>query len=68
MYCVVLLLADGSYDREFIDYLPTSGDIRELEDDYSIFVKVDNRAYYNDVERKPAKVVNLFKIGVSEDE
>ena len=62
MYCAVFLLADGTYERDFIDYLPTPSDIRSLEDDHSVYIKVDNRSYYNDTERKPAKIINLFQI------
>lgn len=63
MYCAVLLLADGTYDREFLDYLPTSQDIRDLEDDYSVYVHLPCRDHYDVPERKPAKLINLFKIG-----
>lgn len=67
MYCIVFQLADGSVERDFLDELPTEKEIRDMENDYSIYVRVANRAYYDDTERKPAKVVNLFKIG-GEDE
>ncbi len=67
MYCAVLLLADGTYDREFLDDLPTSRDIRELEDEYSVYITNPSRDYYNNTERKPAKIINLFKLG-DEDE
>ena len=63
MYCAVLLLADGTYDREFIDYLPTVRDITALEDDHSVYITLPSRDYYNNTERKPAKLINLFKIG-----
>lgn len=68
MYCAVLLLADGTYDREFIDYLPTVRDITALEDDHSVYITLpsrdySSRDYYNNTERKPAKLINLFKIG-----
>jgi hypothetical protein len=68
MYCAVLLLADGSYEREFIDYLPTQRDIRGLEDDHSVYITQPSRDYYNNTERKSAKLVNLFKIGEEENE
>ncbi len=68
MYCAVLLLADGTYDREFLDYLPTSKDIRDLEDEHSVYITQPSRDYYNNTERKPAKLINLFKIGELEDE
>ena len=68
MYCAVLLLADGTYDREFIDYLPTVRDITSLEDDHSVYITQPSRDYYNNTERKPARLVNLFKIGGDEDE
>ena len=63
MYCAVLLLADGSYDREFIDHLPTEKYIRALEDEYSLYVSNPNRSAYGEAVRKPAKLINLFKIG-----
>lgn len=63
MYCAVLLLADGTYDREFLDYLPTVRDITALEDDHSVYITLPSRDYYNNTERKPAKLINLFKIG-----
>ena len=69
MYCAVLLLADGTYDREFIDYLPTSQDIRDLEDDYALFVHNPSRVSgYGEAVRKPATIINLFKIGELGDE
>jgi hypothetical protein len=67
MYCAVFLLADGSYEREFIDYLPTPRDITGLEDDHSVYITQPSRDYYNNTERKPAKLINLFKLG-GEDE
>lgn len=68
MYCAVLLLADGTYDREFIDYLPTSKDIRDLEDEYSLYVHNPSRVGgYGEAVRKPATIINLFKIGDSDD-
>ncbi len=69
MYCAVFLLADGTYERQFIDELPDTFEIREMEDEHSVYIKVDNRSYYNDMERKPAKIINLFQIaGGLEDE
>jgi hypothetical protein len=62
-----LLLADGSYEREFIDYLPTRRDITGLEDEHSVYITQPSRDYYNNTERKPAKLINLFKIGDSDD-
>lgn len=67
MYCAVLLLADGTYDREFLDYLPTSKDIRDLEDEHSVYITLPSRDYYNNTERKPAKLINLFKIGEDDE-
>ena len=67
MYCAVLLLADGTYDREFIDYLPTVRDITALEDDHSVYITLPSRDYYNNTERKPAKLINLFKIGEDDE-
>jgi hypothetical protein len=66
MYCIVFRLADDTIERDFLDELPTAKEIREMENDYCIYVKVSNRAYYDDTERKPAKVINLFKIGEDE--
>lgn len=67
MYCVVFRLADDTIERDFLDELPTEKEIRSMENDYSIYVKLDNRAYYDNTERRPAKIVNVFKIG-AEDE
>lgn len=67
MYCAIFLLADGTYDREFLDCIPTAKDIRDLEDEYSVYITNPSREYYNNTERKPAKIINLFKIG-DEDE
>ena len=68
MYCAVLLLADGTYDREFIDYLPTARDIRELEDEHSLFIHNPSRVGgYGEAVRKPATIINLFKIGDSDE-
>lgn len=67
MYCAVLLLADGTYDREFLDYLPTVRDITALEDDHSVYITLPSRDYYNNTERKPAKLINLFKIGEDDE-
>lgn len=68
MYCAVFLLADGTYEREFLDELPTKSYIRSLENDWSVYIILPSRDYYNNTERKPAKIVNLFKIGGDEDE
>jgi len=67
MYCAVLLLADGTYDREFLDYLPTSKDIRDLEDEHVLYVSNPNRSGYGEAVRKPATIINLFKIGDSDE-
>jgi hypothetical protein len=63
MYCAVLLLADGSYDREFIDFLPTERYIRALEDEHSMYVLNPNRSAYGESVRKPATIINVFKLG-----
>lgn len=69
MYCVVFLLADGTYDREFIEDLPTPREIRALEDDYSLYVQNPSRVSgYGEAVRKPAIIINLFKIGGDLDE
>ena len=68
MYCAVLLLANNTYEREFIDYLPTPRDITSLEDEHSLYVSLPSSDfYYQNRERKPAKLVNLFKIGEDDE-
>jgi hypothetical protein len=60
MYCAVFLLADGTYEREFLDYIPTSQTILDLEDSYSVYITNPSRDYYNNTERKSAKVISLY--------
>jgi hypothetical protein len=67
MYCAVLLLADGTYDREFIDHLPTEQYIRAIEDAYSVYITPVSKDYYMNAERKPAKIINLFEIGEDDE-
>ncbi len=67
MYCAVLLLADGSYVREFLDFLPTERYVRALEDEHSMYVLNHNRSAYGERVCKPATVINVFELG-DEDE
>jgi hypothetical protein len=68
MYCAVLLLANNTYEREFIDYLPTPRDITSLEDEHSLYISLPSNDYHSQFrERKPAKLVNLFKIGEDDE-
>lgn len=68
MYCAVLLLADGTYDREFIDHLPTEKVIRALEDEYALYVHNPSRVGgYGEAVRKPATIINLFRIGDNDE-
>ncbi len=68
MYCAVFVLADGTYEREFLENLPTECEIRCLEDSYSLYITNPSRAYYDNTERKPAKIINLFKIQENEND
>lgn len=67
MYYIVLLLADGSYAREFLDCLPTERYVRALEDEHSMYVLNHNRSAHGEPVRKPAIIINVFKLG-DEDE
>ena len=62
MFCAVFLLADGNYEREFLDYLPTAKEIRALEDEHYVYITNPSRDYYNNTERKSAKIISLFKL------